>query len=196
MMGQAVGTAAALAIRHRCAPRAMGKTHIRELQEALLDDDAYLPWRPRPIPETTRRAKLSASAGDPEPLRNGTDRGLGNTDNGWWGAPGSSWVALQWDSPVRLNRARLVFDSDLKEHKRMPCTYPRQGYHAKIPGVMTRAFKLEIPDGAGWRCVREARDRCQRLERVPLDVTTSAIRFVPLESWGADRVHVFAIDVR
>jgi hypothetical protein len=43
VMGQAVGTAAALCKRYDTSPRAVRHDHIRELQQLLLRDDAYIP---------------------------------------------------------------------------------------------------------------------------------------------------------
>ncbi len=41
--GQAVGTAAAMAVRYDCDPRQLGQTHMDELQQTLLKDDCYIP---------------------------------------------------------------------------------------------------------------------------------------------------------
>ena len=69
LLGQAVGTAAALAVERGCSPRDIYRHHIAELQTQLMDDDCYLPWHRRPIPALSRVARLTASAGDPDPLR-------------------------------------------------------------------------------------------------------------------------------
>lgn len=42
VMGQAVGTAAALCSRYDATPRELAKDHIHELQQQLLDDDCYI----------------------------------------------------------------------------------------------------------------------------------------------------------
>lgn len=41
-MGQAVGTAAYLCLKHNAAPREIGQRHIKELQQLLLKHDAYI----------------------------------------------------------------------------------------------------------------------------------------------------------
>jgi len=196
LLGQAVGTAAAIAARHGCTPREVYRRHLRELQETLMDDDSWLPGRLRPIPEVCRGARLVASAGDPEPLRNGIDRSLGKDDNGWWAPPGES-VTYLFDSTVKLSRVRLVFDSDLHDTKRMPCSYPLAGYEAKIPAMMTRAFDLEVLDGSGrWRLAYREENNHQRLVKVPLEAETAGLRLIPRASWGGAKVHVFAFDAR
>lgn len=42
-LGQAAGTAAALALRHRTTPRGVYEKHLHELQQRLLKDDQYIP---------------------------------------------------------------------------------------------------------------------------------------------------------
>jgi hypothetical protein len=42
-MGQAIGTAAALAAKYKVPPRKVGSEHMGELQKLLVKDDAYLP---------------------------------------------------------------------------------------------------------------------------------------------------------
>ena len=197
VMGQAMGTAAALATRYDLTPRGVCEQKIAELQETLMDQDAYLPWHARPMPALTQDAHLRASNnGDAEALRSGIDRSLGDEDNGWWGEPGT-FVEYCHDHEVHLTQARFTFDSDLRKNKRMPCQYPKNGHHVNLPPMMTRDFDLEIIRADGtWETVAEVRNNYQRLVKVPLDVTTRGIRFVPRASWGAEQVHVFAFDIQ
>jgi FAD dependent oxidoreductase len=196
LMGQAVGTAAAIAVQHGCSPREVYLQHIRQLQTALMDDDCYLPWHVRPAPKLSEQAVLIASMGDPEPLRNGVDRSLGTTDNGWWGAVGS-WVAYHFELPTAVSALRFTFDSNLKDNKRMPCSYPLQGNHVRLPAILTRAFDIDVLDEQGeWQTVHQVHENHQRLVRVPLEAVTRGVRFVVRASWGAPLVHLFAFDVR
>ncbi len=196
LMGQAIGTAAAIALEHGCSPREVYQHHVGQLQNALMDDDCYLPWHARPVPELTQQATLIASGGDPEPLRSGVDRSLGADDNGWWGSVGS-WVAYGFESPTEISALRFVFDSDLKDHKRMPCSYPLKGNHVHLPAMLTRAFDIDVLDEQGqWQTACQVNENHQRLVWVPLETVTRAVRFVARASWGAPQVHLFAFDVR
>ncbi|MFC1960191.1 FAD-dependent oxidoreductase [Chloroflexota bacterium] len=196
VIGQAMGTAAAIATKYDLSPRGVYEHKIRELQVTLMDQDAYLPWHTRQIPELTLGAQYEASEGDPEPLRNGIDRSLGREDNGWWGTLGANVAAL-YDEEVHVSQARFTFDSDLRKKKRMPCQYPRKGYQVQVPEMMMRDFDLEAlqPDGS-WQVVAEVRNNYQRLVTVPLDVTTRGLRFVVRASWGAEQVHVMAFGIQ
>ena len=128
ILGQAVGTAAALAAREGLLPRGLGEKRIGELQQALMSDDCYLPWRSRSVPDLAKSARLTASAGDPEPLRNGVDRPVGEQDNGWAGDVGEQLAA------VRIRRAdggqppavRLRQRPQSQRPRRPPPEYPVQ----------------------------------------------------------------------
>jgi len=61
--GQAAGTAAALAIRHRATPREVGQRYIGELQQQLLKDDQYIPELKNEDPaDLARGATVTASS--------------------------------------------------------------------------------------------------------------------------------------
>ena len=88
-LGQAVGTAAAIAVREGLTPRGVYEQQRRRAQ-ADADGGRLLPalaTRAR-CPALTSEAALTASEGDPEPLRNGLDRPIGDDDNGWTGELG------------------------------------------------------------------------------------------------------------
>jgi hypothetical protein len=196
LCGQAVGTAAALAVRYACSPRAIGASHLRELQNSLMDDDVYLPWRTRSIPDLTRGARLEADAPEAELLRSGVDRVLGGADNGWWGGPGQT-AGYHFATPVHLSQARLTFDSDLAQVKRMPCWYPLEGNAVEMPAMLPRDFDLEVLDSRGaWQAAAQVRDNPQRLVRLALDVETNGVRLKLLRPWSGERGHVMAFEVR
>ena len=197
LVGQAVGAAAAIAVRDDLMPRGVHQERIAELKQTLMEDDCYLPWNARQIPELTREAELTASEGDPEPLRNGLDRPIGGEDNGWTGSLGSSWVQYTFDGPRRVRGLRFVFDSDLnRREKNMPHYYPFPIEPVGVPETMTRAFRAEaLGEDGGWHVVARVENNYQRLVRLDVDVQASAIRFVPEGTWGAERAHLFAWDV-
>ena len=83
--GQAAGTAAAMAVRHRCAPREVGQ-RISGLQQQLLLDDCYIPGFSNNDPaDYARTARISASSHRPgcEPgnVINGVARSVGDQSN-------------------------------------------------------------------------------------------------------------------
>ncbi|NLB55341.1 MAG: FAD-dependent oxidoreductase [Lentisphaerae bacterium] len=194
-LGQAVGTAAAIAIRENTGPRGVYENHIHTLKQELMDDDAYLPFNSRTVPTLSKNAKFTSSEGDPEVLRNGIDRPIGETENLWTSSPGE-WIEYSFEEPVHINRARIIFDSSLNRFSRMPCSYPIQ-VPLCAPETLTRSFKLEAKKEDGsWENIYQCDNNHQRLVKVKLDIKTTAIRLVPLETWGAEKAGLFAFDVR
>ncbi|MEK7475109.1 MAG: FAD-dependent oxidoreductase [Candidatus Coatesbacteria bacterium] len=200
LMGQAVGTAAAIAVRDGLDPRGVHANRLAELQAALMEDDCWLPWRLREIPALTRTATLKASEGDAEPLRDGLDRPDEAGDHGWSCAPGG-WVELAFPRPAAVREARLVFDSDLNRNRRrrganMPAFRRHTDEPLGPPETLVKSFHIECRDTAGAVRTFPAPESYQRLVRVPLGITASSVRLVLDTTWGAERAHLFAFEVR
>ncbi len=119
--GQAVGTAAAIAIKHGCSPRQVGQRHIRELQQRLLKDDCYIPgFQNEDQADLARDAAITANGampgGEAENVLNGVSRTVGDDTNCWISAPLSEQPAelsLHLRAPAALHQIRLTFDSNL-----------------------------------------------------------------------------------
>jgi hypothetical protein len=196
VLGQAVGTAAAIATREALNPRGVYESYRQELQQTLMEDDCYLPWHVREVPALAQQAHLTAEAGDPEPLRNGLDRPVGDQDNGWRG-PLGSWVEYRFDKPQPVRGLRLTFDSDLnRPEKNQPHYFPLDAESVSVPETMVRAFRIEALDEDGaWQVVVREANNYQRLVQLDVDVETQAVRFIPEATWGASDAHVFAWDL-
>jgi len=197
VMGQAVGTAASIAAAKSFAPRDVCNESISELQQALMDDDCYLPWHTREVSQLSHFAALTAKAGNPEPIRNGIDRPVGDSSNSWTGKPGD-WLEYHFKRPAQLAATRLVFDSDLNRRiKNMPCIYKLSQEQRRVPETLIRAFRIDaLSDDGTWKTAAEVKNNHQRLVKLDLNIATTAIRLIPEETWGADNATVFAWDVR
>ncbi len=199
LLGQAVGTAASIAVNYSTTPKGVYQRYVDELQHKLMEDDSYLPWHARPIPKLSKTAELTASEGDPEPLRNGIDRTIGNDDNGWTGSLGG-WVEYSFAQPEDIKQIRLVFDSDLnRKGLGMRWCYPHLSEPFHMPKTLVKAYRVEVKtgcDGNKWQSVFYENENHQRLVRIPLSVKTIAVRIIPEATWGADKAHLFSFDVR
>lgn len=204
VMGQAVGTAAALAVRDGLTPRGVYEKRLRELQQTLMDDDAYLPWHTRAVAERSVRARLRASEGDPEPLRNGVDRPVGKADNGWTGTPGA-WVQYEFDGLCPVSGVRLVFDSQLDRKdpsgggsraQNMRYCYARDAAPWRVPETLVKSFRIEARRADGsWHVVHRVDNNYQRLVRVPISAEASGVRWVAETTWGSPDAHLFGFEV-
>jgi len=206
LLGQAVGTAAALATAAGLTPRQVGQQKIAELKQALMDDDCYLPWNKRAVPALTGGATLQGGAPGLEALRNGHDRSIGSEDNGV-SLPLGQPVTYEWKGAQPVSRAAFTFDSDLNrekttEHKKlrgplMIDDSPLQTEHpVPVPPTMVKDFLVEVrrPDGA-WELAHRIEGNFQRRVRLPLSGEATGLRFTPKATWGEPVAHVFSFDV-
>lgn len=201
VIGQAVGTAAAIASKYRISPRGVYKERLNELKETLMFDDAYLPFNTRYIPALTAEAKTNA-----EVLRNGIDRPVNGEDNGYYANIGE-FIEYEFTELSQIHICRIVFDSDLE---RTSCdgdeilrTYPMLANKYKdmlafgFPKSMVKSFRLEYLSSEGtWKLLKQVDGNIQRLVVLLTDVTAKAVRLVPLETYGREKAHIFAFDVR
>jgi len=205
-MGQAMGTAAAIAIAHGTSPRGVYENHIAELKQALMEDDCYIPFNTRAVPELTASAKLTCADPAAENLRNGLDRPIGGNDNGVHVVLGEA-VEYDFGEEKDVSFARIIWDSDLNRE-----TMPRfdgrpfghnmlsnRPYHMPdfyVPTTMTKAFRIEGKVNGEWTVLYANDNAYQRLSAIPLNARCSAVRLVPTATWGAADAHIFSFDVR
>jgi len=188
-MGQAVGTAAALACRLGVDPAGVCD-HIRELQQMLLRDDCYLPHVALELPEATRTARLEASQGDAEPIRDGWGRQIGDEAHCWQHAPGD-WVALWFDGPRHVREATLILDSAMEREITMTLHNPRHDPW-ELPPAMPRAFRVEGRVGESWQPLHTETDNHRRQVRVPIDRDVQGVRYVLDATRGAPTSRLYA----
>lgn len=181
VMGQAAGTAAALSVLKGVQPATLVPDHVDELQQMLMDDDAYLPRKARPINPLSHAAATTAGE-----LMNGLDRNLGSASNGWTGplADAKQAPTLSWDRNVNVAGVRLVFDSNLKGDRKMPCSYTTSGPVNAVPTTLVKAFRIEARRDGQWTPVYREENNHQRLRRIALNVHADALRVVPETTWS------------
>lgn len=188
LLGQAAGTAAAIAIAHGCDNRGVFARHLDRLQRRLMDQDQWLPGRLRPIaPDSVPGvARYTASRGDPDVLRDGFDRPQDDDSHRWEGRAGD-WIAAHWEQPRPIARVRLVGDSRLDDVKRMPCSYPLAGHAVAMPAPLPRDLRLERLTGDGrWETVARVTDNTRRcvIWELAEPVTAPGLRVVLERAWG------------
>ena len=106
VMGQAVGTGAALAAEKRCLPHEVTEKHIDELQRMLLLDGCYIPGVQRPIRRDLYPLLTHTQI---EILTNGHERPQGGDANTVSFAEGST-LTVEMQSPAK--HLRLALDPD------------------------------------------------------------------------------------
>ena len=207
--GQAVGTAAAIAVREGVDCRDVGRGRLLDdLRRALLDDDCMIPGLRREIRGPCASASLSSTGGEGvERLRDGMDRDWDDGSHAWE-APLGAAAEYRFAAETELREARIVFDSDLnRKDSPRPLggnSEYAQGRHYRAlgdppmgtPRSLVRAFRIEsLRSDGSWRMEGEVPDNHLRLVRVPLNCRAHGVRLVPLSTWGAPTARVFSFEV-
>lgn len=200
LLGQAMGTGAAIALSHGTSPRGVYENHIKELQSAVLEDGIFLPHVKRDVSQLTLSARLNISDNEREILLNGIERPRKEGDeNGIYQKVGDSLV-FEFDRPERVERLRLRFDPD----------YSRESISAN---KKIRVFAMKLHTGKDFEPVKVAstiakgftvyadgkeifreENNYLSLVKIPLGVTAKEIRIQWLSTRGAQQVHLFAAD--
>lgn len=200
LIGQAMGTGAALALRYDCTPRQVYPAHIDELQQTLLCDGTFLPHVPRRVSNLTTCATVNLSAEERAVLFNGIERPRTHFgENAIVKAPGESLI-FDFGEEKELHTLRLHFDPDyerlsISDNKKM------------------RVFAMKLHTGKDFRPVRVASTILKRfavladdkeiyraennylsLVKIPLHLTASKIEIKLLETNGADTVRIYGAD--
>lgn len=205
LLGQAVGTAAALAIEDGLEPRALGQQKMDKLQQTLLEDDVYLPHIVRRVPFITLQAELTASGENAQALRDGFDRPQGNDSHAWL-CKTSDHATYHFHTPQAISQIRLILDSDLNREylSAAECELKRNLFHnhpnnveqSFVPPTMVKAYRISalLEDGREMALV-EVRDNYHRLRRHSVSCKARSITLEILETWGNSQIRLFCFEV-
>jgi hypothetical protein len=216
VIGQAVGTAAAIAVKNDLLPREAAQKKIRQIQDALLEDDCFLPGLRRKPSKLARTANLTCDYGECSNLLNGIDRRIWGNDNGYFGKTNKA-ITYSFEKPELVNGVRLVLDSDLDReytegnpdglHTSAVLFFPASHNNTKFgfPKCLIKHYKIEILDKNNqWTAALEIKDNHQRFIKHNLNKVAKAVRFIPLstyhsetktEDYGSSTAHIFNFEV-
>lgn len=192
-MAQAVGIAAAMAVKRGALPADI-LSSVKELQQKLLRDDAYLPGIKQEFSELTTKSRLAASQGDPEPVRDGINRQVGDDKHRWLAHPGDS-IWYEFSGPKRVETVTLIVDSGMEQNIALSF-HQKDDQLAAPPNAMPRSFRLEGKTAAGWEIIENVTRNHQRLVRINVGREFSGIRFTLGSTWGGEssRLYGFYLD--
>ncbi|MFH1708733.1 MAG: FAD-dependent oxidoreductase [Planctomycetota bacterium] len=188
-MAQAIGAAAALCVQKGLDPRGI-LSHMATLQQALLVDDAYLPGIRQQFGDLTLKAKLTALQGDPAPVRDGTNRQVGDDPHAWTHKPGDS-IAYELSAPRFVAQAVLALDSGMERDIQM-------SYHGKygakliLPDVIADSFDVEIKEGGAWHRHASVTGNCRRFIRIPIEKPCEGVRYTLRKTNGASAIRMYS----
>lgn len=196
-LGQACGTAAAIAVQEKITPQEVGKKYIKRLQQTLMEDDCYLPGFQREIPALSKKAALTVSnGGNAELLRDGCDRNIGDDSHRWDCKNGDS-AEYRFAKPQKISRIRLVLDSDLsRPEKNIVALRTTNQPELKLPATLVKSFDLTWQSADGkWHTIEKIRNNWKRLVVLDdLNLEAVAVKLTIRSGWGKNP-GVFSWDI-
>lgn len=202
--GQAVGTAAALAVKYGCTPRQVGQQHIAQLQQLLLKNDCYIPGHANEDPaDLARTAAVTVSSqtpgGEGEQVINGVSRSVGEQSNCWISdgldTPQSIALTLRQASPV--HEVRLTFDTDLS-HEIQPSLIRnvRDRQVKYLPLELVKSYRVELLREGAVVAEQAVAENWQRLNVLRFDgVVCDTVKVTVEQSYGCGQARIFEIRV-
>jgi hypothetical protein len=152
VVGQAGGTAAAMAVEKGISPREINN-HVKELQQKLLKDDCYIPgFKNEDENDLARKTSVSCSSsiagGECENVINGISRKINETSNCWISdelSETGEWIALNFDKKISAGEVHVKFDSNLS--KELMVTMSESARAKQIPGIppeLAKNYSIEF----------------------------------------------------
>jgi len=217
VVGQGVGTAAALALRENVLPAdiAADSELVRVIQQQLLKDDCHLIGiRNEDDNDLVRSASMitasSSRAGtNPELVRSGQTRAVTCVPpnrvrpgtHRWMSDPARrlpAWLEIRWAAPVSVREVVLILDTGLH---RLLTLSQADGYTQKMlwgrPQPETvKDYMLSVETANGWQEVARVENNYQRrrVHRFEQNKVITALRVTVTQTNGLD--HARIIEVR
>ena len=185
VLGQALGTAVAQAISDDCR---VEDIDVSALQQTLMEDDCYIPWHIRELPEEVKTARCNADV-----VRNGIERG---EENCWIGKNGDV-LEYTFEGDRRIREIRLVFDNDMnRKYHNMPCNYPLTETGFFLPKTLIKEYRIEGISESGELFDLYVSDNHQRFVKHAVEWKVSKLRFVPISTNGCEAFRVFDFEFK
>lgn len=206
VMGQGLGTAAALCVRHGISPRELyeSKPKLKELQQTLLRDDQTIKnAKNEDSKDLARKAKVTASgqqeAGKPENVIDGYVRDATDAIEHRWVAPlgdKGAWIELAWDKPHKLNHLQITFDSGFRRELTLSSQAAVNKKMIRAPQpetVRDYVIKVRTADNKEVEVARVTKNH-QRLCRHSFpEIDAKAVRIEVLASNGAPTANIYEV---
>ncbi len=193
LLGQAVGTAAAIASKNGITPHDVYLEHIKELQQSLMEDDCFLPHFSRNISELCKSTPIIN--GD-ETLKSGEDRAnrIYGTESSGILVENGKPLEYRFDTPHKINSVHIVFDSDL-DRKTLDGNWVERMHVTRAnvlldsptvfpPKTLCRSFELVATTENGDIKLLSVELNRKRSYHITVDEPITSIRLTVNENWG------------
>lgn len=198
LLGQAVGTGAAVCNKYGVLPK-QSLQYIKEIQNDLMEDGIYLPYRKRNIPLMNLRAKTNLSEEKQAVLLNGMDRDRNGVVNSIEIEKGES-VVYDFGEEKQLDGVRIVFDLDYSRESISPNLKMRRFamrmFKGKdfVPVKVANTIVKDFDIYADGKLVKSVRGNYRSFIKLPLAIKAKKVEVKFLETHGYEKVRLFGCD--
>ncbi len=204
--GQAVGTAASIAVKYGCGPKEVGEKYIKELQQTLLKDDCYIPAiKNQDQNDLALKSRISASSftigNNPENIVSGVTRAIGEQSNVWESDSfnlGEQWIAFKLNKESLISQIRVVFDPDLNKEIMITQTKRRQETLVKgMPHTLVKDYVVKAFLGEEQVFIKQFKDNDKRLSVIDVNGGIMADKVVVevQSAYGVDKARIFEVRI-
>ena len=203
--GQAVGTAAAMAVGYGCTPRQMGD-HMQELQQKLLKDDCYIPgFRNTDEKDLAKQAKITATTYkecyEPELVVSGVSRREEGKNHCWESLPirpEGEALYMNFDVPKAIFQIRISFDPNFNGEIMPSLTKKVQQRECKyLPEVLVKDYDISVRCKGQKVWNHSVKDNVQRLNilNLPEGLVADEVEIRVLSNYGYEAARIFEVRI-
>lgn len=203
--GQAVGTAAALCIKHNCSNIHHFTPYIKELQQTLIKDDCYIPGcthqDEKDLAKTAHVTASSQKKGfEASNVIGGVTRDINGYSNLWaseYLSAKPQWLSLKLHTPVNVSMIQIVFDSDFSKEKKITLSSRRQSQQVPgIPETLVKDYDINLYYQNTLVYAQSFKDNHLRLKRTTFEnILCDEVRLVVHQTNGAKEARVFEVRI-
>jgi len=206
LIGQAVGTAAALASKYTLSPHGVYQNKLHELQQTLAENDCFLPHILR---ETSNLCSKTPIINGNDTLKNGIDRPNSLYQDIACGVAVKNGTALAYNfsKPEMVHSLHLTFDSDLNRET-LPGDYIDRVCSMRsnvrmdspqccVPKTLCKEFEVHITTQDGTKTILAQNCNLNRAYSIDINEPIYSISLTPKSNWGnTDTTTVFSFDFK
>ena len=206
VIGQAIGTAAAMITRMQITPRELNQ-HIQDLQYQLIKDDCYLFGIKDNNPANLARQAVEVTASSalegcaPNNVINGMQRTIGAQSNLWVSKPlagAEQHISLHFDKAVRVCEVIVNFDSNLSKEIMITISKPNKAAQREgFPPELAKDYRLDCLLGGKIIHSQIKRNNHLRHNKIKLETELSCdeVRVTVSATHGDPCARIFEIKI-
>jgi hypothetical protein len=201
VIGQAVGTAAAMTVEKCIAPGDVNG-HIKELQKRLLYDDCFIPGLKFTDPRDLAVDAAISCSTQKHPCANtvnGHTRNIGDEINFWEteSLEKPQWIQFDLNRAEHISKVRLAFDSNLSRELRISMDYEVNKDQVRgIPREIVKDYVVELFKDGRKAVSRETSGNYTRINEICFDgVEADCVKITIKSTNGWPTARIFDIKI-